>query len=260
MTMTQPDIFDDDAPWAERLPELRLLLEAYSSVSGEQRFADTPDSPSKAMRSYLRMATYYPGRAFRATAEILDTLKRGLNDPEVAAELASMSPMIVPDGRTRENCLMMMVPHLVAFTEAGERTAPGTPETDWEWRERLPNLANLFGAYFHQDVTFEHPSPGGGLDYEAVIADFFATKRNDQAAAVISEIGDLLSLGSDEQSLDAAASELGSCVLPPDGLSHADWLSTISHDLQRRLHAVGYQPPQGPNSAYPAHDKRAWVR
>ena len=149
---------------------------------------------------------------------------------------------------------------MVSFTEAGEQTAPGIPETDWEWRERLPNLANLFGAYFHQDVAFEHPGHGGGPDYDAVLADFFATKRNDQAAAVISEIGDLLSLGSDERFLDAAASELGSGVLPPDGLSHADWLSTMCRDLQRRLHAVGYQPPQGLNSAYPAHDKRAWVR
>src|SRR2546421_1569302 len=132
--MTQPDIFDEGAPWAERLPELRLVLEAYASVPREERFTDTAGTPSKAMRSYLRMATYYPGRAFRATAEILTVLKQGLDAPDVASDLASMPPIIPPPGRTREDCLRLTAPHLVAFTERGERAEPAVPETRWEWR------------------------------------------------------------------------------------------------------------------------------
>ncbi|GAA1990260.1 contact-dependent growth inhibition system immunity protein [Catenulispora subtropica] len=256
--MTQPDIFDDDAPWAERLPELRLLLDAYSSVQRQERFTDTPDSPSKAMRSYLRMAIFYPGRAFRATAEILDTLKRGLDDPEVMSEMASMMPILAPDGRTREDCLRMMIPHLVAFTEAGERAVVGKPETSWEWRERLPNLSTLLGGYYHQDVSYEHPGPDGTLDEEAVLADYFATKSHDEAAATVFEINELLAMGSDEKFLDMATSKLGVEVVPPPGLSHEEWLSAIARDLQQRLDAVDYQPSPPPNPAYPAHDKRAW--
>ena len=43
--MIQPDIFDDDAPWAEWLPELRVLLRAYNAVPRAERFVDTEDAP-----------------------------------------------------------------------------------------------------------------------------------------------------------------------------------------------------------------------
>ncbi|MBS2532203.1 hypothetical protein KGQ20_05405 [Catenulispora sp. NF23] len=257
MTMTQPDIFDDDAPWAERLPELRLLLEAYSSVPLQERFTDTPDSPSKAMRSYLRMATFYPGRAFRATAEILDTLKRGLDDPEVTADMDSMSRMIVPDGRTREDCLTAMIPHLVAFTEGGEQAAVQKPETRWEWRERFPNLGNLLGSYYHQDIGYVY---GNNATSEVILADYFTTNWPYEVAAAVSEIDELLAMGSDEDFLEMATSMLGRQVRPSRGLSHGEWLSSITRDLQGRLQGVDYQPPAPPNPAYPAHDKRAWGR
>jgi len=52
------------------------------------------------MRSYLRMATCYPGRAFRAAAEILDTLKRGLDDP-----LTSMPPVRLGRGKRAASSL-----------------------------------------------------------------------------------------------------------------------------------------------------------
>ena len=259
-TMTQPDIFDDDAPWAERLPELRLLLEAYSSVPHQEQFTDAPGSPSKAMRSYLRMATFYPGRAFRATAEILDTLKRGLDDALVMSEMESMVGIVAPDGRTREDCLMMMIPHLVAFTEVGEQAVVGTPETSWEWRERLPNLHNLLGGYYHQNVSDVYPGLNRNNLDEVVLADYFATHWGYEVAATLFEIDELLAMGSGEEFFKPATSELGLEIVPPGGLSHEEWLSTISRDLQHRLDAVDYQPPTPPNPAYPAHDKRAWER
>lgn len=255
--MTQPDIFDDDAPWAERLPELRVVLEAYASVPREERFTDTAAAPSKAMRSYLRIASYYPGRAFRATAEILDALKRGLDDPAVADDLASMPPIIAPEGRTRQDCLVQMVPHLVAFTERGEQAEQAVPETRWEWRERLPNLSTLLG-YFHQDAAVDHPGPDGFPDYEAIVADYFATNWDYQAAAAVSETDDLLRMDLDESALATAMTALGTGLLPPPGLSREGWLSAMAGYLNRRLQTEGYQPPQGPNPAYPPHDKRAY--
>jgi hypothetical protein len=256
--MTQPDIFNDDAPWAERLPELRLLLEAYASVPREIRFTDSPEAPSKAMRSYLRIATYYPGRAFRVTAEILDTLKRGLDTPEVAAELATMPPIIVSDGQAKQDALVLMIPHLVAFTERGERADPAVPETRWEWRQRLPNLATLLGAYFHQDAAEEYPSPDGTPDYDAAMADYFATVIGDVAAATAREIEELLKMGFDESGLHLAEKALGAGVLPPSGLSHEGWLREIASYLKEGLAAQDYQKPENLNPAYPPHDKRAF--
>lgn len=257
--MTQPDIFDDDAPWAERLPELRHLLGAYASVPREERFTDTAEAPSKALRSYLRMATYYPGRALRVTAEILEVLKQGLDEPDVASDLASMPPIIPPTGRTREDCIRLTVPHLVAFTEGGERAEPAVPETRWEWRERLPNLSTLLG-YFHQDAGTDHPAAEGSEypDYEAVIADYFATTWEYQAAAAVAEISELLQMRLPEAQLAEAMTALGAGLLPPPALSREGWVSAMAGYLTRRLDTAGYQPPEGPNPAYPPHDKRAF--
>ena len=246
--MTQPDIFDDDAPWAEWLPELRLLLEAYASVPREERFTDTDETPSRAMRGYLRMASYYPGRAFRATREILDVLKYGLDETDVASNLASMPPILAPAGRTREDCLIAMLPHLAAFTEDRERSEPAAPETRWEWRERLPNLAHLLGAYLHQDA--EPP-------YEAELADYLAHTWDHQIAAAVRELGELREIRLGEDDLAAAFPMLGSAQLPPEGQTYAQWLDTIADRLATHLDAIGYQPPQGRDPAYPPHDKRA---
>ncbi len=259
--MTQPDIFDDAAPWAERLPELRLLLEAYASVPREERFTDTADTPSKAMRSYLRMATYYPGRAFRATAEVLEVLKQGLGEPDVASHLASMPPIIPPTDRTREECLLLAVPHLVAFTEGGEQAEPAVPETRWEWRERLPNLSTLLG-YFHQDAGDDHPRADGNAypDYEAIMADYAATTWEYEAAAAVAEIGELREMRLSEARLAEAVTALGAGLLPPAESSREDWLSAMTGYLTQRLTEADYQRPEGPNPAYPPHDKRAFAR
>jgi hypothetical protein len=257
--MSQPDIFDDDAPWAEWLPELRVLFAAYNPMLLDERYTDTPDTPSRGMRSYLRIATYYQGRAWRAAAEIHTVLEYGLDDPDVVEALASMASTRVPEGRTLEDCLKMMVPHLVAFTEAGERTEPGIPESSWEWRQLLPNLQNLLGGYFHQDSGAEYPPTDGSPDNDAAVADYFATNWDDEAAAVVSEIDELLAMGFEDQPLMAITRALGCGLLPPRGLSQAAWLSAISSQLRQSLDAAGYQPPPGANPAYPPHDKRAWA-
>ncbi|WP_328538155.1 contact-dependent growth inhibition system immunity protein [Streptomyces sp. NBC_00344] len=251
--MTQPDIFDDEAPWAEWLPELRLLLEAYSAVVDENAYTDTDEVPSKAMRSYLRMATYYPGRAFRASREILDVLKYGLDEADVASNLASMAPMITPPGRTREDCLIAMLPHLAAFTEGGEVAETAIPETSWEWRELLPNLSNLLGGSFHQDVEAPHDDV---LD-EWVAAGTGADGADFEIVAVAREVDELRELCPDEGCLDHAVVELGCGLMPPDGLTYTQWMDHIAKRLRSHIEEVGYEPPIGRNPAYPPHDKRS---
>ncbi|MEV8569341.1 contact-dependent growth inhibition system immunity protein [Streptomyces sp. NPDC051322] len=252
--MTQPDIFDDDAPWAEWLPELRLLLSAYSAVVDENAYTDTDEAPSKAMRSYLRMATYYPGRAFRASREILDVLKYGFDDEDVAFNLASMAPMITPPGRTREDCLIAMLPHLAAFTEGGEVAEPAVPETSWEWRERLPNLGNLLGGSFHQDVEAPH---------DVVLDGWVAAGaggEHHETAAAAREIGELREICSDEVCVENAVVALGCSLMPPDGQTYIQWMDHIAERLNAHLEEVNYQLPTGRNPAYPPHDKRSAVQ
>ncbi|MFE2379454.1 contact-dependent growth inhibition system immunity protein [Streptomyces sp. NPDC059398] len=249
--MTQPDIFDDDAPWAEWLPELRLLLFAYSSVNYENAYTDTDEAPSKAMRSYLRMATYYPGRAFRVSREIMDVLHYGLDEADVASNLATMPPMITPPDRTREECFIAMLPHLAAFTEAGEVAEPAVPETSWEWCERLPNLNTLLGGSFHRDI--EDP-------YDIVLDEYVNAGTHEadhEKAAAAHEITELLAICPDEECVEAAVEALGCDLMPPEGQTYTQWMDHIAKRLNAHLEAEGYQPPAGRNPAYPPHDKRA---
>ncbi|WP_328377201.1 contact-dependent growth inhibition system immunity protein [Streptomyces sp. NBC_00440] len=251
--MTQPDIFDDDAPWAEWLPELRLILFAYSSVRYENAYTDTDEAPSKAMRSYLRMATYYPGRAFRVSREILDVLKYGLDEADVASNLASMPPMITPPGRTREECLIAMLPHLAAFTEGGEVAEPAVPETNWEWRQRLPNLSSLLGGSFHRDI--EDP-------YDVVLDEYAnagSSEGDHETAAAAHEIAELLTICPDEDTVEAAVEALGCDLMPPEGQTYTQWMEHMAERLNNHLKEVNYQPPVGLNPAYPPHDKRAAI-
>jgi hypothetical protein len=254
--MTQPDIFDDSAPWAEWLPELRHLLSAYNSVSAhEEAFVDTDETPSKAMRSYLRMATYYPGRAFRATAEILDVLRYGLDEADVVSNLDSMPTIFPPPGRTREQCLEAMIPHLVAFTENGEQTEPAVPVSRWEWTEWLPNLADFFGGSFHQDADAVHP----GVEdlYQAVEDAYLRDAKPYEVAAAAREIRELQALDLEEPALADAVAKLGSDWPPGKGRTFHQWLDHLAERFTAHLDATGYQPPPGRDPAYPAHDLRS---
>ena len=246
--MTQPDIFAEDAPWYERLPELRVLLRAYNAVPVAERFVDTDDTPSRAMRSYLRIATNFPQRAARATADLVGVLRAGLGNPEVASRLATMCPITPLPGRTPEDCLGAMIPHLVAFTEAGEQTAPATPDTPWEWRERLPNLSELFLGYFHQDAD-DH--------YHEIVERYARTEHAHQVAAALHELAELHDLcGENDEMLTDAVVALGSEQLPTYNAPCGPWLDDVGLRLALHLDVMGYQRPDGPDPAYARHDVR----
>jgi hypothetical protein len=248
--MTQPDIFSENVPWAEWLPELRVLLRAYNAVPRAERFVDTEDTPSPAMRSYLRMATYFPGRASRATADILNVLRHGLDDERVQRDVPKMCPITPPPGRTVEDCLAAMVPHLVAFTNGGEQAEPATPETIWEWRERFPNLSAMFLGWFHQDAP--------GSEDEA-LRSYAEHEPAHEVAAAARELAGLRELcGENEELLGTAVVALGTEQLPADGQPFALWLDDVALRLALQLDVRGYERPAGgPDPAYPLHDVRS---
>ena len=266
--MTQPDIFDKDARWYEWLPELRVLLRSYNAVPVDERFVDTDTTPSRAMRSYLRIATYFPQRAARAAADLVEVLRAGLTDPEVMSRLATMCPITAPPGRTPDDCLGTMIPHLVAFTEAGEHADPATPDSTWEWRERLPNLSELLLGYFHQDADDPH---------HEVVDRYARTEHPHQVAASLPELAELRALcatdhgatddgatdgcagsdDNDDDALTAAVVALGSEQLPVGGAPCGPWLDDLGLRLALHLDVLGYERPDGPDPAYAQHDRRS---
>jgi hypothetical protein len=95
------------------------------------------------MRSYLRMAVYYPGRCVRVVREIGEVLKVGVTYWPASDFFGHAPPMIPPKGRTRPDCLLAMVPYLGEFENSGYREAPAAPDSAWEWREHYPNLCRV---------------------------------------------------------------------------------------------------------------------
>ncbi|MEU1627005.1 contact-dependent growth inhibition system immunity protein [Streptomyces sp. NPDC020096] len=244
--MTQPNIFAPDAEW---LPELRHLLQAYRSVPvpAEECFVDSEEAPSRGMRSYLRVAVYYPGRAFRAAREIADVVHLGINHYDVAACLATMPPIIPPRGKVRVDCLLAMIPYLAEFENGGYREEPAPPDTAWECRERYPNLGMLLAAHFSQDDSLERT---------ARLDAYFEHNPDFRIAAALRELEEAREICPTEAELKNATSGLGMDAPPPDGQPYTEWLDHLAHCLAARLESVSYERPHGLNPAYPAHDIR----
>jgi hypothetical protein len=253
--MTQVDIFDDDAPWAEWLPEIRELLRAYKSAPREQMFIDTEEVASPAMGSYLRIASFYPGRAFRVTSEVLQVLQYGLDDEDVAEYFNSQVLMLVPPDRSMEECLEAMIPHLVRFTESGEQVPSAMPASWWELVQLFPNLCAVMGQ-FHLDVADEFPDASD--IYAAVIDDYLRCTHGYEVAAAADELRRLLRMCSEDVELNAVAELPRWWYLPPDGLTYRGWFEQLIDRFEAHLAATEYVPPPPPNPAYPSHDIRAY--
>lgn len=180
---------------------------------------------------------------------LYDWVQSASEDEDVAYNAASMAPVIIPPGPTREDCLIAMLPHLAAFTEGGEVVEPAIPETRWQWRERLPNL---LGGSFHQDVEDPHD-----VVLDEWVAGTGAGGEDHETAAVAREIGELREICPDEDCVKAAVEGLGSGQMPPEGRTYTQWMDHIAERLNAHLDEVGCQPPTGGNPAYPPHDRRS---
>ena len=70
------------------------------------------------------------------------------------------------------------------------------------------------------------------------------------------EIGELDTLELDEPAL-AVAFDMLACERLPAGRTYQQWLDHLAERFTAHLDATGYQPPDGLDPAYPAHDIRA---
>lgn len=85
---------------------------------------------------------------------------------------------------------------------------------------RYPALWHLMGAYLHQDYD-----QTGTID-ENIIS--FATGTRDLALSLPMEVERALAEFTTEDELDAFVGALGCQVMPPDGLTHREWLNHIA--------------------------------
>ncbi|WMX44063.1 contact-dependent growth inhibition system immunity protein [Streptomyces roseicoloratus] len=108
----------------------------------------------------------------------------------------------------------------------GQAPPPAPPVTPWEWRSRFPELAQLLGGWFSQDMPEEFG------DHEAALADYLQGTDPGLVAQLTGELHDLLALPLDEDGLAIALAALGSEVEPPAPLSRAAWLASLALRLR----------------------------
>ncbi|MCX4679906.1 contact-dependent growth inhibition system immunity protein [Streptomyces sp. NBC_01433] len=108
----------------------------------------------------------------------------------------------------------------------GQAPPPAAPATPWEWRARFPELAQLLGGWFSQDMPDEFG------DHEAALADYLEGTDTGLAAQLTGELHDLLALGLDEDGLALALVTLGAEVEPPVPFTPGGWLATLAARLR----------------------------
>ncbi|MFF0750617.1 contact-dependent growth inhibition system immunity protein [Streptomyces sp. NPDC004267] len=108
----------------------------------------------------------------------------------------------------------------------GQAPPPGPPATPWEWRARFPELAQLLGGWFTQDMPAEFG------DHESALADYLEGTDPGLAAQLTGELHDLLALGLPEDGLALALVTLGAEVEPPVPYTPGAWLAMLAARLR----------------------------
>ncbi|MFF2567035.1 contact-dependent growth inhibition system immunity protein [Streptomyces sp. NPDC058084] len=108
----------------------------------------------------------------------------------------------------------------------GQAPPPGPPATPWEWRARFPELAQLLGGWFTQDMPEEFG------DHASALADYLEGTDAGLVAQLTGELHDLLALGLGEDGLALALVTLGSEVEPPVPYTPGAWLATLAVGLR----------------------------
>ncbi|MER5964607.1 contact-dependent growth inhibition system immunity protein [Streptomyces sp. NPDC002057] len=108
----------------------------------------------------------------------------------------------------------------------GGAPPPGPPATPWEWRARFPELAQLLGGWFTQDMPEEFG------DHESALTDYLEGTDPGLVAQLTGELHGLLALGLDEGALAVALVTLGSEVEPPVPYTPGAWLAVLAVRLR----------------------------
>ncbi|MGP9019138.1 contact-dependent growth inhibition system immunity protein [Streptomyces sp. BR1] len=205
--------------------ELDQVLRAYLGLAAD----DTPETRSVALDAYLRH-TWHTRPWALATAEA--QLREYAKNPPGRLRLRLGEFYPVPDVGLAESAiqawLVTLADHIRHSVEEGEVPPPGAPLTHWEWHARFPELGQLLGGWFSQDMPDEFD------DHDAAMDDYLGSTATDLVARLTGEVHELLGLGLDESGYADALAELGMEVDPPAPYGPGAWLTGVAERLVTR--------------------------
>ncbi|MEU7514819.1 contact-dependent growth inhibition system immunity protein [Streptomyces sp. NPDC042898] len=131
----------------------------------------------------------------------------------------------LPDAELHD-WLVWLADRLAENLESGQAPPPSPPVTRWEWHARFPELAQLLGGWYSQDMPDEF------TDHASALADYVDTTEPGLVALLTGELHDLLALPLDEHQLVRALTELGMEVDPPAPYTPGAWMSALAATLR----------------------------
>ncbi|MFC9619677.1 contact-dependent growth inhibition system immunity protein [Streptomyces sp. NPDC056930] len=214
--------------------ELDQVLRAYEGQPAD----DGADRPSDALLAYMRHTWHT--RPWALSVAELQLRAYARNPPgRLRLRLGEFYP--VPDVGLAESeiqdWLFRLADHLKQSVESGNVPPTAEPQTHWEWHARFPELAQLLGGWFSQDMPDEF------TDHDAAMRDYSATTDAQLVARVVGELHELLTLGLEEADYALAVAELGMEVDPPAPYSPSGWLAKVADGLG------GFRAEYGPPAA-----------
>ncbi|MFJ4920371.1 contact-dependent growth inhibition system immunity protein [Streptomyces sp. NPDC088725] len=197
-----------------RYGELDQVMRAYLGRTAEDEEALTaylrhhwrtrPWAIAAAEHQLREYAKNPPGRLRLRLGEFYPVPDVGLADADIQAWLLGLA------NRLRES------------VENGEAPPPAPPQTHWEWHARFPELAQLLGGWFSQDMPNEFE------DHEDALQDYLETTDPGIIAQLTGELHDLLVLPLEESDYAVAVAELGMEIDPPAPYSPSGWLAELA--------------------------------
>ncbi|MFJ7207619.1 contact-dependent growth inhibition system immunity protein [Streptomyces sp. NPDC098789] len=131
----------------------------------------------------------------------------------------------VPDEELHD-WLVGLADRLAESLESGQAPPPAPPATRWEWHARFPELAQLLGGWFSQDMPVEFG------DHASALADYLDTTEPGLIAQLTGELHDLLALPLEEEGIALALTALGMEVDPPAPYTRGAWLAALAARLR----------------------------
>ncbi|WP_327681234.1 contact-dependent growth inhibition system immunity protein [Streptomyces sp. NBC_00467] len=186
---------DDDEPLTAYLRHT-WRTRPWAIAIAEQQLREYAGNPPGRLR--LRLGEFYP---------VPDV---GLPDDEI------------------QGWLIRLADRLKESVESGQAPPPAPPRTRWEWHARFPELAQLLGGWFSQDMPDEFE------DHDEALQDYLDTTDSGLIAQLTGEVHDALTLPLEESDYALALDELGMEVDPPEPFTPSGWLADLANRLRQR--------------------------
>ncbi|MDI5974141.1 contact-dependent growth inhibition system immunity protein [Streptomyces sp. SL13] len=203
--------------------ELDQVLQAYLGQEPD----DTPETRSAALDAYLRHTWHVRPWALATAEQQLRGYAASVRDGSAGGQeqAYAMPDTGIADGRLAE-WLEHVADHIRASVEHGDVPHSESPVTHWEWHARFPELAQLLGGWFSQDMPDEFAG------HDEALADYAGGSDRFVVARLLGELTELVALALDESDYAVAVAELGMEVDPPVPFTPGGWLASLPDRLR----------------------------